>query len=123
LRFDEVYERVAKLPLDHPPELTEDWIKGDLESSRYLDDRIQVDVVPISERDEPKMLLSLTELRNGEKVLAPTLVARAKTQAPALTANWVEHLRDVLGDVDLSSERAQVAIREQAAALESITRK
>jgi len=123
LRFDEVYDRVQKLAIDQPPDITEDWINGDLRSGKFLDDRLQVDVVPINERDGPKMLVSLTELRLGERNVGPALTGRAKlTPATPITANWGELLRNgPLKNVDLGSERSMAAFEEQVAALQRIT--
>lgn len=80
----EVYDRVQGSAVEHPPDVTEDWINGDLQSGKFLDDRIRVDIVPITERDAPKMLLSLKLGRVRGRPRVPARARLGPLQLPVL---------------------------------------
>ena len=120
LSASEALERVGQLELAHPLEPGVDWLAGhDQELSEVVD---SFDVGPDA---EPLGVLQLVQFNDRERELAKVLRARAEKKLQSLEAPWSQLISaavEAAGHrVDPDDERHATALREQEAALESVT--
>lgn len=123
ISVDEAIERVRKLALDRPCELTHDWLKANKDHMAGTVEQLQIPIPGDGVRSIGA--LQLSELKQREDRLRKILQARAAKELPSLGAPWrdliIKSVQREGGKVDESLDRHVRALNEQAEALERIT--
>jgi ATP-dependent exoDNAse (exonuclease V) alpha subunit len=113
------------LDLDQPCSASTDWLNGHQQSLAGEIDRVEV--VLDAKTDESVACLQLTELRKEEERLAKVLAGRTGAVLPSLNEDWARLLIAAVEDggtpVDAGNARHAAALKEQAEALENVTRR
>lgn len=118
LSTDESLERVADLDISPSVDIGQDWINA---HSDELADVIRVVNIESNEEDA-RPSLQLLDHFTYEDRLSKVLAARAKREITSPNTDWRALLDMVLGDqARTSDERHREAIKEQIAALKTIT--
>ena len=115
----EAVEHVSRLDLERPIAISHDWIAG---NGPFLDghlDRLVLLADP--ERDIRTSCLQLTDVAQHEARLRSLLSKRAARAVTSLGEDWEALLRAGLERHDDTKERHRAALKEKAAALETIT--
>ena len=123
----EVLERIPKVNLAHPCEITSDWINGNIKDFAGVVERLKTVIESTDEKLEAKEIpaLQLTNLRTQEDYLRKVLPARALKRVPSLGVDWqaliVKAIEDRKQQFDPQDKRHVSAMEDQAIALEKIT--
>jgi ATP-dependent exoDNAse (exonuclease V) alpha subunit len=121
LSESEAIDRIEKLALSRPIDLTTDWLNA---HSAFLGDIVER--LPLQHVDFSIPALQLKEYKRQEDQLRKILSARASKALPSLGEQWgklVEKAVRKNKKADISSARSSEATNEQAEALERITRR
>ncbi|NVJ05746.1 AAA family ATPase [Myxococcus sp. AM001] len=123
----EMLERLPRLDVAVPIQVTSDWFRA--HGTRLSGTVELVDAMVRKASGEAEALhvpaLQLTQVRKWEDGARKILAARAERSLPSLGEDWraliVEAIGEAGGRVDPRNERHQLALTEQAAALEKVT--
>ncbi len=121
----EVVERLPTLGLLRPCNVSLDWIEA---NAGFLASQIEILRLPTGSGSEKLTpALQLADLKSREDLLRKVFKSRAEKEIPALKVSWQDFLlkaiRESGGSFDPQDSRHQLALKEQTAALERITRR
>ncbi len=123
----ELLERLPKVSLAHPCEITGDWINGNVKDFAGVVERLNAVIERTDETSEAKQIpsLQLTALTQQENYLRKILPARALKKVPSTGEDWqaliVKAIEDRKHQFDPQNKRHVSAMEDQAIALEKIT--
>lgn len=123
LSLAEIQNKLEAFDTKHPITVTTDWLRG---HGPFVSKRVQHKILSPDGNEENNVeTLQLTELTNREKRLSKVLRARALKQETSLDVDWndllISAIRKNGGEIDSDDERHQMALAEQAKALENIS--
>lgn len=125
LSIGEAVQRMSKIDLQHPSDVTDDWFPAQADFLVGVVELLDIVVDPQNSRVIP--CVQLSQLKSAEERLKKILEARAGAELPTLGADWkallVNAINDAGGKFDSANKRHADALGDQADALERITRR
>jgi ATP-dependent exoDNAse (exonuclease V) alpha subunit len=123
LSLAECQNRLEGIDSKHPIQVSSDWLRGHV---LFVSNRVGFEVLsPDGNASNSVEILQLVELARREERLRKVLTARTLKEEPSLGVDWnvllTNSIRKNGGEIDLSNQRHQAALAEQALALENIT--
>jgi ATP-dependent exoDNAse (exonuclease V) alpha subunit len=123
----EVLERIAKVNLVHPCEISGDWINGNLKEFAGVVERLNATIESSDSQAEKKQIpaLQLVTLKMQEDNLRKVFHARARKAIPSTQVDWKTLILTAIKNrnyaFDSENKRHIEALNDQAIALEKIT--